>query len=110
MPGIDLDRLEDAAERLALAFYGLMLMALLAVLLGSAGWGFLLLVLGSCAHVGRASFEEFIEGQRARPERSKRDRRPKAEAVPARSRRSSRLADDFVVTAPKDRRGVKLGG
>ncbi len=110
MPEIDLDRLEEAAEWLALAFYGLMLMALAAALFGSAGWGFLLLVLGSCAHVGRASFEEFIEGQPVRVERSKRGRRLRAEPVPVRSRGSSRPADDFVVTAPKDRRGVRLGG
>ena len=66
MPYIDLDRLERAAELLAQAFYGLMLLALVALLLGSAGWSFLLLVLGACAHVGRASFEEFVRLRRGR--------------------------------------------
>ena len=69
MPGIDLDRLEKAAERLALGFYGLMAMALLALFFGSTGWAFLLLVLGACAHVGRASCEEFVEQQRGRDRR-----------------------------------------
>lgn len=70
MPGIDLDKLEKAAERLAQGFYGLMLLALVALLFGSAGWAFLLLVLGACAHVGRAACEEFVKRQRGRGRRS----------------------------------------
>lgn len=108
MAGADLERLDRAAERLALAFYGLMLMALATALSGSTGWGFLFLILGSCAHVGRASFEEFVERERARSERSKPERRP--QAASPRPRRSSRPDDEFVVSATRERRGVKLGG
>jgi hypothetical protein len=60
MSGIDLDKLEEIAEGLALAFYLLMFMALVTLLAGSAGSGFLLLIAGACAHVGRAGLEEFI--------------------------------------------------
>jgi hypothetical protein len=58
--GIDLSKLEEVAEGLALAFYLLMFMALVTLLAGSAGSGFLLLIAGSIAHVGRAGIEEFV--------------------------------------------------
>jgi hypothetical protein len=60
MSGIDLNKLEEIAEGLALAFYLLMLTALVTLLAGSAGSGFLLLIAGSCAHIGRAGIEEFV--------------------------------------------------
>jgi hypothetical protein len=110
MPGFDLDRLEKAAELLALAFYGLMLLALATVVSGSAGWGFLFLALGSCAHVGRAAFEEFVEAQRARAKRSKPERRLEPQPANARPRRSSQPDDEFVITATRERRAAKLGG
>src|SRR5262245_19304813 len=69
MPGIDLDRLEKAAELLGLAFYGLLLIAAAAALSGAPGWGFLFLLAAGGAHAGRASFEEFVEVQRARDQR-----------------------------------------
>jgi hypothetical protein len=59
MNGARLNRLEEIAEGLALGFYMLMFMALAPRLLGSAGQGFLLLLAGSLAHVGRAGIEEF---------------------------------------------------
>jgi hypothetical protein len=108
MPGIDLDRLERVAELLGLAFYGLMLVAVAAALSGAPGWGFVMLVLGAGAHVGRASFEEFVERQRARVERSAAER--PSRPVSTRPRRSSRPDDEFVVTATRQRRAVKLGG
>ncbi len=60
MNGIDLNKLEEIAEGLALAFYLLMFMALVTLLAGSVGSGFLLLIVGAIAHVGRAGIEEFV--------------------------------------------------
>ena len=60
MNGIGLNKLEEIAEGLALGFYLLMFMALVTLLAGSAGSGFLLLIAGACAHVGRAGLEEFV--------------------------------------------------
>lgn len=69
MPELNADTLETLAERLALGFYGLMSLALIVLLFGSTGWAFLLLVAGGCAHVGRASIEEFLLQQRGRDRR-----------------------------------------
>ena len=60
MKTIDLTKLEEIAEGLALGFYMLMFMALVTLLFGSAGQGFLLLLAGSMAHVGRAGIEEYV--------------------------------------------------
>ena len=60
MNGIDLDRLEEIGEGLALGFYLLMFSALVMLLAGETRSGFLLLVVGSLAHVGRAGIEEFV--------------------------------------------------
>lgn len=60
MPEMDLDRLEKVEEGLALFFYFFMFVALVAALDGSIGSGLVVLVIGSCAHVGRAALGEFI--------------------------------------------------
>jgi hypothetical protein len=60
MKSINLDKLEEIAEGLALGFYMLMFMALVTLLFGSAGQGFLLLLAGAVAHVGRAGIEEYV--------------------------------------------------
>jgi len=60
MNGISLDQLEEIAGGLALGFYMLMFMALATLLFGSAGQGFLLLLAGSIAHIGRAGIEEYV--------------------------------------------------
>jgi hypothetical protein len=60
MNGIGLDKLEEIAEGLALAFYLLMFIAVVTLLAGSAGQGFLVLLAGATAHVGRAGIEEFL--------------------------------------------------
>jgi hypothetical protein len=75
MNGIGLDKLEEIAEGLALAFYLLMFTALVTLLAGSAGSGFLLLLVGSCAHVSRAGIEEFIAQERSADSRVKRSSR-----------------------------------
>jgi hypothetical protein len=65
MNSIGLDKLEEIAEGLALAFYLLMFIALVTLLAGAAGSGFLLLIAGACAHVGRAGLEEFVAQARS---------------------------------------------
>jgi hypothetical protein len=65
MNGIGMDKLEEIAAGLALAFYLLMFMALVTLLAGSAGSGFLLLLAGSIAHIGRAGIEEFVAQARS---------------------------------------------
>jgi hypothetical protein len=72
MKSFDLDKLEEIAEGLALGFYMLMFMALVTLLFGSAGQGFLLLLAGSVAHIGRAGIEEYVAQARGSevPERT----------------------------------------
>jgi len=67
-------------------FYCLMFLALALALTGSAGSGFLLLVLGSCAQVGRASLEEFVDRERARGERSQPQPLPRSRRADRRGR------------------------
>lgn len=58
MQGIDLERLERLAEALTPIFYFVMFLALVTALVGSTGVAFVLLLLGSGAHVVRAALEE----------------------------------------------------
>jgi hypothetical protein len=88
MQAIDLERFEKIAEGLALLFYVLMFVALVMALAGSAGSGFLLLVVGSCAHIGQASLREFVDGERAQRARSDREPRVKLERGMEPARRS----------------------
>jgi uncharacterized membrane protein YjjP (DUF1212 family) len=57
----DLEKLTDITELLALFFYALMAVALLAVTFGAAGDGLLLLLLGAAVHVVRFSLELFAD-------------------------------------------------
>jgi hypothetical protein len=56
----DLDRLEGFVDALARLFYCLMVIAFFAAILGSAGTGLFLLILGGAAFVVRAGLEDFI--------------------------------------------------
>jgi hypothetical protein len=58
---LDLERLERLTEPLALLFYALMAVALLAALVGSTGSAFALLLLGAGLHVVRFSIELVAE-------------------------------------------------
>ena len=71
----DLDRLESFADALARLFYCLMVVAFFAAILGSAGTGLFLLILGAAAFVVRAGLEDFVasRGERAEPPESKAD-------------------------------------
>jgi multisubunit Na+/H+ antiporter MnhB subunit len=58
MPALDLSNPALLIQRLATAFYALVALALFVAVLGAPGIGFVLLVIGACAHVARASLEE----------------------------------------------------
>jgi hypothetical protein len=95
MRRIDSNRLERIGNELAPLFYALMLAALLAILVGAAGSGAALLILGAGVHVVRASCIEFATSQRLRADRL---------ARPVRSRR------DRAVRRPERARAVLAGG
>lgn len=84
----DLDRLESFAEALERLFWCLMVVAFFAAILGSAGTGLFLLILGSLAFVVRAGFEDFTRSRRDRSEpkdpgkKTKPERKPKAKPDP----------------------------
>ena len=59
----DLDRLESFAEALGKLFYLLMAVAFLAAILGSAGTGLLVLILGAAAFVVKAGLEDFVRSR-----------------------------------------------
>ncbi len=112
MNGLDTDRLKRFAELLALAFYGLMLIALATILSGALGFGFLFLLLGSTAHVCRVGLEELATPARRRierpPVRAVRSS-PQARATPRVA--GPRPATRRVAMAPaEERRRVRLGG
>jgi hypothetical protein len=69
----DLDRLEGFIDALARLFYCLMVIAFFAAILGSAGTGLFLLILGGAAFVVRAGLEDFIasRGDSTTPPESK---------------------------------------
>jgi hypothetical protein len=71
----DLKRLDGIAEALGRLFWCLMAVAFFAAILGSAGTGFLVLLLGAAAFVVRAGLEDFIRS-RGEPERPATSREP----------------------------------
>jgi hypothetical protein len=109
MQAMDLERLENVAEGLALLFYVLMFVALVMALAGSAGSGFLLLVVGSCAHIGQAALTEFVDSERAKGGRSELESRAKLERVIEPARRPQRVGRPVPAASPVQGRvrGVK---
>jgi Flp pilus assembly protein TadB len=68
MPRLDRTRLESLIGVLALSFYALLVLALVAVVGGSPGAGLVYLVFACCAHVGRVGAEASVRpGLAARP-------------------------------------------
>jgi len=65
----DLRSTEKLLEGLVVLFYVAIGLALLATLMGSPGWGFLFLLLGSAGLVVRTTIEN-LQRQRSRPGRS----------------------------------------
>ena len=59
----DLDRLESFADALGRLFWCLMVVAFFAAILGSAGTGLLMLILGAAAFVGRVGLEDFVRSR-----------------------------------------------
>ena len=74
----DLDRLESFADALTRLFYCLMAVAFFAAVLGSAGTGLFLLILGAAAFVVRAGLEDFVASRQETTEPPE----PKAEDEP----------------------------
>jgi hypothetical protein len=91
----DLDRLESFAEALTRLFYCLMVVAFFAAVLGSAGTGLFLLILGAAAFVVRAGLEDFVASRRD-PEA-----KPEAEAIAT----AADPADDPGITIYRARGG-----
>ena len=60
----DLERLEGFVDALARLFYCLMVIAFFAAILGSAGTGLFLLILGAAAFVVRAGLEDFVASRK----------------------------------------------
>ena len=77
----ELEGLEKFAEGLSLFFYILMFMAFVVALAGSVGSAVLLLLLGSCAHIGQAGLGEFVAVERARAQRPESAARPESRAA-----------------------------
>jgi hypothetical protein len=98
MAGVDPERLPKLAEALAVLFYVLMFLAFVCALAGSAGSGFLLLVLGACAHVGRVGFEGAVNEQQGKGDANV-DRRVRT-ASPTRHTPRSRLTLRGVASSP----------
>jgi hypothetical protein len=73
----DLDRLEGIAEALGRLFWCLIAVAFFAAILGSAGTGLLVLILGAASFCARVGFEDFIRARRGEVDRpAKRDDKP----------------------------------
>lgn len=87
----DLDRLEGIAEALGRLFWCLMAVAFFAAILGSAGTGLLVLILGAASFCARVGFEDFIRSRRGEEDRSaKREAEPEPEFTVYRSGRRRR--------------------
>jgi hypothetical protein len=86
----DLDRLESFADALTRLFYCLMVVAFFATILGSAGTGLFLLILGAAAFVVRAGLEDFVasRGERAEAPEPKADEDEPGITIYRASRRS----------------------
>jgi hypothetical protein len=109
MQTTDLERLEKVAEGLALLFYVLMFVGLVMALAGSAGSGFLLLVVGSCAHIGQAGIREFADRERVRGGRPEAQPRARLERAGESAQRPQRVALPVPTVSPVQGRvrGVK---
>src|ERR1700761_4758962 len=95
----DLDRLESFADALTRLFYCLMVVAFFAAILGSAGTGLFLLILGAAAFVVRAGIEDFIatRGEPTEPPKPKAEDEPGITIYRARGVRRPRLRSKSAV-------------
>jgi hypothetical protein len=88
----DLGRLDGFAEALGKLFWCLMAVAFFAAVLGSAGTGLLVLILGAAAFVVRAGLEDFIasRGDSTTPPGPKAEDEPGITVYRARAGRNTR--------------------
>lgn len=63
----DLDRLTGFAEALERLFWCLMVLGFFTAVLGSAGTGLFVLILGAAAFVVRAGLEDFVRARQEEP-------------------------------------------
>lgn len=63
----DLDRLTGFAEALERLFWCLMVLGFFTAVLGSAGTGLFVLILGAAAFVVRAGLEDFVRSRQEEP-------------------------------------------
>lgn len=77
----DLDRLTGIAEALERLFWCLMALGLFTAILGSAGTGLFVLILGAAAFVVRAGLEDFVRSSQEEPAEP-RESGPKPPAEP----------------------------
>jgi hypothetical protein len=96
----DLERLDGFTEALGRLFWCLMVVAFLAAVLGSAGTGLLVLILGATAFVVRAGLEDFLRSRREPAEEPgitiHRTARPRDERPRQRPRQGTRRAKSAV--------------
>ena len=100
----DLERLEGIAEALGRLFWCLMVVGFSAAILGSAGTGLLVLILGAASFCARVGFEDFIRSRRGEEDRpAKRDDKP---AKPGRATKAAAESEpEFTVyRSPRRRR------
>jgi len=104
----DLERLEGFAEALARLFYCLMAVAFFGAILGSAGTGLFLLVLGSLAFVGRAGLEDFVRSRREPAEEAAEPAATAKAAAPAEAEAGEPGITIYRTKAARPRRRSKL--
>lgn len=101
----DLDRLEGIAEALGRLFWCLMAVAFFAAILGSAGTGLLVLILGAASFCARVGFEDFIRSRRGEEDRpAKRDDKPANPRRPPKAGPKAESEPEFTVYRSPRRR------
>ena len=76
----DLDRLTGFADALERLFWCLIVVGFFTAILGSAGTGLFVLILGAAAFVVRAGLEDFVRSRQEEPAAPKRAAAPKRKA------------------------------
>jgi hypothetical protein len=74
----DLGRLTGIAEALERLFWCLMVLGFFTAILGSAGTGLFVLILGAAAFVVRAGLEDFVRARQQEPAEPRKTAPPKA--------------------------------
>ena len=78
----DLDRLTGFADALERLFWCLIVLGFFTAILGSAGTGLFVLILGAAAFVARAGLEDFVRSRQEEPAAPKKAPVPKRKAPP----------------------------